>query len=134
MCLLWHSSPCVWVLAEDFVVMCLYDGSYIFCTAVRDFDTVSVDDFSESMLGWEVLINECKEAFANVCFHCSVVRGVEPYDLPFLFAFSLFVCTPFPCVCEFVLVPTLIKCLLVCWCCVLKCLSVAGNVIEPCVD
>ena len=69
--------------------MCLYDGSYIFCTAVRDFDTVSVDDFSESMLGWEVLINECKEAFANVCFHCFVVGWVEPYYLSFLF---LFVC------------------------------------------
>ena len=42
--------------------MCLYDGFDVFCAAVGDFHTVSVDDFSESMSWWKMFVDECEEA------------------------------------------------------------------------
>ena len=47
--------------------MTVNDRSYIRPTCIADFYIVPIEQFSELMVGWEVLVNQLKKRFADVC-------------------------------------------------------------------
>ena len=42
---------------EDFVVVVLHDGSYIFCAAVAYFNCSPIDDFGQLAAYWKVFVD-----------------------------------------------------------------------------
>ena len=57
------------------------DGLHVWHAAVADFDSVSVEDFSELIVMWEASVDDLEEPLANVGANIGTVRGVEPDDV-----------------------------------------------------
>ena len=66
--------------------MRLYNGLDVLGAAVADFDLVSVEDFVQLMLLWEMEVDEGQELLSNVGSDGSTERGIIPCDV----AFSVF--------------------------------------------
>ena len=54
------------------------DGFHVRCATVTNFDSISIEDFVESVVGGEVLIDKLKKILSDVGFYGSVVRWIEP--------------------------------------------------------
>ncbi len=57
------------------------DGSQVVCAAITNFDVIFVEEFMESMVFVEVLVDELEEGFADVGFYVFTVGRVVPDDV-----------------------------------------------------
>ena len=81
---------------------------------------------------WEVLVNEGKEAFSNVCFHVPAVWRVIPDDVALSSPASCL--TGCNLIWKVVTVTAFVECLLICVFCAAEALFVRGNFGEPFID
>ena len=67
-----------WVrFAEGSIVTRDY-GFHVRCATVTNFDSISIEDFVESIVDGEVLIDKLEKFLSDVGFYGSVVRWIEP--------------------------------------------------------
>ena len=86
----------------------------------------------EGVRFWEVLVNQRKEAFSNVCFHVPAVWRVIPDDVAFSGPALCLTWCNF--ICKVITVTAFVECLLIYLFCAVKAFFVRGNFGEPFVD
>ena len=69
-------------MVQKLGVVRLYYAFGVLGATVRHLDSASVEELAEGVGFWEVLVDEGKELFPDVGFHCQVVWGAEPRYLP----------------------------------------------------
>ena len=55
---------------------------HVIHTAVTYFYGIAVKDFTESMMMWEMLVNQLHEFLANICSHILAEWRIKPYGFP----------------------------------------------------